>query len=89
MGILKQHMQKWTVDEMSYLDQKRSNLCVAIATTHLLRYAITNDLAFVDEHGTYSLENILATITMIVYPRSMSGKSVKQIPIFGLFFLIN
>ena len=36
-----------------------------------------NDLNFEDEFGNYSAEKILSTLTLIVYPRSMSGLSLN------------
>ena len=57
------------------LDQKTSNLCVPISVTTLLRHAIKNDLGFDGDlfDDRYSAERILATLTLIIYPRSMAG----------------
>ena len=54
------------------LDQKSSNLCVPISVTTLLRFAMKNDLSFVDEDDDYTFDKILTTLTMIVYPRSLA-----------------
>ncbi len=59
------------------LDQKSSNLCVAISVTALLRFAIKNDLGFLDIYEDYSAEKILANLTLIVYPRSMAGLNLN------------
>jgi hypothetical protein len=58
-------------------DQKSSNLCVPISVTALLRFAIKNDLYFVDKHLFYSSKRILTTLTMIVYPRSFAGLNLN------------
>ena len=58
-------------------DQKSSNLCVAISVTTLLRFAIKKDLGFGDKWDHYSAENILSTLTLIVYPRSMAGLNLN------------
>ena len=59
------------------VDQKSSNLCVPISVTILLRQAIKNDLAFEDKLGFYTFEKILATLTMIVFPRSLAGLNLN------------
>ena len=59
------------------LDQKSSNLCVPISVATLLRFAIKNDLGFEDKYDQYSAEKILATLTLIVYPRSMAGLNLN------------
>jgi hypothetical protein len=59
------------------LDQKISNLCVPISVVTLLRFAMKNDLDFEDKKGEYSAEKILATLTLIVYPRSMAGLNLN------------
>ena len=59
------------------LDQKKSNLCVPISVTTLLRHAIKNDLGFEDEYGFYSAEAILSNLTLIVYPRSLAGININ------------
>ena len=59
------------------LDQKWSNLCVPISVTTLFRFALKNDLAFVDEINEYTFEKILTTLTMIVYPRSLAGLNLN------------
>ena len=59
------------------LDQKSSNLCVAISVTALLRFAIKNDLNFVDRKNEYSFERILTTLAMMVYPRSLAGLNLN------------
>jgi hypothetical protein len=55
------------------LDQKISNLCVPISVVTLLRFAMKNDLGFQDKFGLLSAEAILATLTLIIFPRSMAG----------------
>jgi len=59
------------------LDQKNSNLCVPISIATLLRFAIKNDLGFVDKYDFYSAEKILSTLILIVYPRSMAGLNLN------------
>ena len=59
------------------LDQKKSNLCVPISVTTLLRHAIKNDLGFEDKLGLYSAEAILSNLTLIVYPRSLAGININ------------
>jgi hypothetical protein len=58
-------------------DQKSSNLCVPISVTALIRFAIINDLNFVDQKEQYSFEQILTILTMIVYPRSLAGLNLN------------
>ena len=58
-------------------DQKKSNLCVPISVATLLRFTIKNDLDFEDKYGIYSVEKILSTLTLIVYPRSMAGLNLN------------
>jgi hypothetical protein len=64
------------------LDQKSSNLCVPISVTALIRFAIKNDLNFVEKENIrgrlfFSIEKILTTLTMIVYPRSLAGLNLN------------
>ena len=59
------------------LNQKNSNLCVPISVATLLKYAMKNDLDFEDKDGFYSIEKILSTLTLIVYPRSMAGLNLN------------
>jgi hypothetical protein len=59
------------------IDQKNSNLCVPISVATLLRFAMKNDLDFKDKLGQYSAEAILATLTLIVFPRSMAGLNLN------------
>ena len=59
------------------LDQILSNLCVPISVTTLLRYAMKNNLAFVDTRNEYTFDKILTTLTMIVYPRSLAGLNLN------------
>jgi hypothetical protein len=64
------------------LDQKSSNLCVPISVTALLRFAIKNDLNFVEKEDSkgrlhYTSEKILTTLTMMVYPRSLAGLNLN------------
>ena len=64
------------------LDQKSSNLCVPISVTALLRFAMKNDLGFVENKDIsgflhYSFEGILTTLTMFIYPRSLAGLNLN------------
>ena len=59
------------------LDQKWSNLCVPISVTTLLRFAIKDDLDFVDKYDSLTFDKILTILTMIVYPRSMAGLNLN------------
>ncbi|CBY40980.1 unnamed protein product [Oikopleura dioica] len=82
MSNFKQQMTKCVNAEMrnltkNTLDQKWSNLCVPISVTALLRFAMENDLAFDDKHNDYTFEQILTTLTMIVYPRSLAGLNLN------------
>ena len=82
VSILKQNATKSVGQDLQNLtenvfDQKSSNLCVAISVTALLRFAIKNDLGFLDKYEMYSAEKILATFTLIVYPRSMAGLNLN------------
>ena len=82
MSNLKQSMTKCvnlTMQNLTknILDQKSSNLCVAISVTTLLRFAMKNDLGFEDEYGYYSAEAILSNLTLIIYPRSMAGMNLN------------
>ena len=56
-------------------DQKSSNLCVPISVATLLRFAMKRDLDF--ENERYSAEKILASLTLIIYPRSMAGLNLN------------
>ena len=85
MSSLKQKATKCVNQNMQnlpkeILNQKSSQLCVPISVTTLLRYSIRNDLGFIDEYGSHSFENILSTLTMIVYPRSMAGLNLNPNP---------
>jgi hypothetical protein len=42
-----------------------------------LRFAIKEDLGFEDRDGRYSADAILATLTLVVYPRSMAGLNLN------------
>ena len=82
MSNLKQQMTNCVNAELqnltkNVLDQKWSNLCVPISVTALLRFAMKNDLIFDDQNNRYSLEKILTTLTMIVYPRSLAGLNLN------------
>ncbi|CBY15266.1 unnamed protein product [Oikopleura dioica] len=82
MSNLKQQMTKCVNTELrnltkNTLDQKWSNLCVPISITALLRFAMKNDLAFDDKYNDYTFEQILTTLTMIVYPRSLAGLNLN------------
>lgn len=52
-------------------------MCVPISVATILRFSIKNDLHFEDILGDYSAENILATLTLIIYPRSMAGLNLN------------
>ncbi|CBY15060.1 unnamed protein product [Oikopleura dioica] len=82
MSNLKQQMTKCvnlTMQNLTknILDQKWSNLCVPISVTTLLRFAIKNDLAFVDKKDSFTFDKILTTLTMMVYPRSLAGLNLN------------
>ena len=59
------------------LDQKSSNLCVPISVATLIRFAIKEDLDFVDRKNDYTLEKIVTCLTMRVYPRSLVGLNLN------------
>ncbi|CBY37225.1 unnamed protein product [Oikopleura dioica] len=61
----------------SVLDQKSSNLCVPISVTKLLRFAIEKDLGFDVTKNNFTMEQILTTLTMVVYPRSLAGMNLN------------
>ena len=48
-----------------------------ISVTILLRFAMKNDLSFADKYNEYTIERILITLTMIVYPRSLAGLNLN------------
>ena len=82
MSNLKQQLTKCVNADMqnltkNVLDQKWSNLCVPISVTTLLRFAMKNDLNFYDKSKEYTFEQILTTLTMIVYPRSLAGLNLN------------
>jgi len=82
MSNFKQQMTKCVNAELqnltkNILDQKSSNLCVPISVTTLLRFAMKNDLNFDDKNKNYTFEQILTTLTMIVYPRSLAGLNLN------------
>ncbi|CBY15881.1 unnamed protein product [Oikopleura dioica] len=82
VSSLKQNVTKCVNQDLenvtkNVLDQKSSNLCVPISVTTLLRFAIKNDLGFDDINDFYSVELILSTLTLIVYPRSMAGLNLN------------
>ncbi|CBY43014.1 unnamed protein product, partial [Oikopleura dioica] len=82
MSNFKQQMTKCVNAELqnltkNILDQKSSNLCVTISVTTLLRFAMKNDLNFDDKNKNYTFEQILTTLTMIVYPRSLAGLNLN------------
>ena len=82
MSNFKQQMTKCVNAELrnltkNTLDQKWSNLCVPISVTALLRFAMKNDLNFFDNSKEYTFEQILTTLTMIVYPRSLAGLNLN------------
>ena len=57
------------------LNQKESDLCVPLSVSVLLRWAIRNDLGIEDEEMEINctLEKIFTFLTMIIYPRSLTG----------------
>jgi len=82
VSCLKQNATKLVNQDLqnvtkNVFDQKSSNLCVPISVTTLLRFAIKNDLPFEDTLGNYSAEKILATLILIIYPRSMAGLNLN------------
>jgi hypothetical protein len=86
MSIWKQQMTKCVNADMknltkNILDQKLSNLCVPISVTALIRFAVEKDLCHIDKkflgHYDYSCEQILTTLTMMVYPRSLAGLNLN------------
>ena len=82
VSILKRNATKCVDTDLqnltqNVLNQKSSDLCVAISATTLLRYAIKNDLGFEDIHGYYSTEAILANLALVVYPQSMAGLNLN------------
>ena len=82
MSSLKNQMTKCVNFDFQNLtknvfDQKSTNLCVPISVTTLIRFAIKNDLAFEDRWNDYIFENILTTLTMRIYPRSLAGLNLN------------
>ena len=82
MSSLKQNATKCVELGMQNLtknifDQKSSELCVPISVTTLLRHAIRTDLNFDEIDVSHTFEEILSTLTMIVYPRSMAGLNLN------------
>ncbi|CBY11139.1 unnamed protein product [Oikopleura dioica] len=80
-NLIKTRNMSWNKDEMtrhgSVLDQKSSNLCVPISVTKLLRFAIEKDLGFDVTKNNFTMEQILTTLTMVVYPRSLAGMNLN------------
>ena len=66
-------------DFKNVLDQKDSNLCVPIAVSVLIRWAIKNDLKSNDRlmEDYFTVEIILTKLTMIIYPRSLAGLNLN------------
>jgi hypothetical protein len=64
---------------INVLDQKDSNLCVAISVSVLLRWAIKHDLKVNDHYmeDHFTVEKILTKLTMIIYPRSLAGMNLN------------
>ena len=61
------------------LNQKDTNLCVPISVSVLLRWAIKHDLKVNDRtmKDTFTVEQILTSLTMLVYPRSLAGLNLN------------
>jgi hypothetical protein len=84
MAQLKQRMTRVFSYDFDYLtknvlDQKDSNLCVPISVSVLLRWAIKNDLKLDDWRieRYFTVEKILTSLTMIIYPRSLAGMNLN------------
>lgn len=84
MAQLKQRMTKVVNFDfqnltINVLDQKDSNLCVPISVSVLLRWAIKNDLKVTDYwmENYFTVEKILTSLTMIIYPRSLAGMNLN------------
>ena len=61
------------------LNQKDTNLCVPISVSVLLRWAIKEDLKVADNKMKhyFTVEQILTSLTMLVYPRSLAGLNLN------------
>ena len=82
MSNIRQQMTKCVKADMqnltkNILNQNWSMLCVPISVATLLRFAMKNDLSFADKYNEYTIERILITLTMIVYPRSLAGLNLN------------
>jgi len=84
MAELKRRMTKMVNSNFqnltqNVLNQKDTNLCVAISVSVLLRWAIKNDLNVEDwkMEQYYTVEKILTQLTMIIYPRSLAGLNLN------------
>jgi hypothetical protein len=84
MAELKQRMAKvisFDFDHLTknVLEEKDSGLCVPIAVSVLLRWAIKNDLEVNDDkmERYFTVEKILTLLTMIIYPRSLAGMNLN------------
>jgi hypothetical protein len=82
VSILKQNATRFLNNDLqnvtqNVIDQKKSNLCVPISVATLLRFAMKKDLDFEDKDGEYSAEAILASLTLIIFPRSMAGLNLN------------
>lgn len=64
------------------LDQKQTNLCVAIAVTTLLRYCVCKHEEKTDDqlNKEIAFEKMLTRICMEIYPRSMTGLNLNPKP---------
>jgi hypothetical protein len=58
-------------------DQGYSQLCVPISVTNLIRHAMEYDMGFDKKDFSHTFENILSSITMVIYPRSMAGLNLN------------
>jgi len=82
VSSLKQSLTKFISTDMRNLtrkiiNQKDSYLCAPISVTTLLRHAMEHDLAFHKKDFSHSFENILSSITLVIYPRSMAGLNLN------------
>ena len=78
LSHLKNNMTKCVFNGMKNLtrriaDQKSSQLCVPISITNLIRHAMKHDLGFMKVDQSHSFENILSSLVLVIYPRSMAG----------------
>ena len=84
MSSLKKLMAKSVAENMTnltrnVLDQKETDLCVPISVATLIKHAVKTDLGFEDIKNEFTIWKILVVLTMVIYPRSLSGLNLNPV----------